>query len=179
MEEFMSDTDNPFQSPEADAQIVRPLVTQGTFTEIMVKYLSDASPWLRFLGIMGYIGSGLLVLSGLLCFFAMPFTGFLLDEFPDVFGMVIGSLAPVMVIYAVYFIGAGVVMFFPALFTYRFGAKIRSYTLTGSEAELELAFRNNMSLWKFKGILTIIGMAAAPVLIIISVVIIVAVMALG
>jgi hypothetical protein len=179
MEEFMSDANNPFRSPEEGTQVVRPLVSQGSLTEIMVKYLIDASPWLRFLGIMGFIGSGLLALCGILSFISMPFTGFILNEFPDAFGMFLGSLAPVMVIYAIYFIGAGVVMFFPSLFTYRFGAKIRSYTLTGSEAELELAFRNNVSLWKFKGILTIIGMASIPVLIIISVFAIVAVMALG
>jgi hypothetical protein len=179
MEDFMSDANNPFRSPEADTQIVRPLVSQGALTEIMVKNLSDASPWLRFLGIMGFIGSGLLALVGVLSFFLMPFAGSIINQFPDVFDMFFGSLAPVLVIYAVYFIGAGVVMFFPALFTYRFGMKIRSYVLTSSEAELELAFRNNMSLWKFNGILMIIGMAAVPVLTVVSVFIIFAAMALG
>jgi hypothetical protein len=174
----MSDTSNPFQSPEADAQVVRPLVSQGTLTEIMVKNLNGASPWIRFIGIMGFIGSGFTVLGGIVSLFVMPFASSILDEIPDTFSMFVGSFAPMMAVYAVYVLGAGVVMFFPALFTYRFGTKIRSYVLTNSEAELELAFRNNLSLWKFMGILTIIGLAAVPILTIISVVIIAAAMAL-
>jgi hypothetical protein len=174
----MSDTNNPFQSPEADAQVVRPLVSQGALTEIMVKNLNGASPWLRFIGVMGFIGSGFTALGGIGSLFIMPFTSSILDEIPDTFSMFVGSFAPMLAVYAVYVIGASVVMFFPALFTYRFGAKIRSYVLTSSEAELELAFKNNMSLWKFMGILTIIGLAAVPVLTIISVVIVVAFMAL-
>jgi hypothetical protein len=154
------------------------LVSQGTLTEIMLKYLIRASPWLRFLGIMGFIGCGFMVLGGIMSFAYVPFAGIMFDEFSDVISSVFGSLAPMLAVYAVYFIGAGVVTFFPALFTYRFGEKIRSYVLTNSEADLELAFRNNMSLWKFKGILMIIGMAAVPVLTVISVVIIAAAMAL-
>jgi hypothetical protein len=175
----MSDATNPFQSPQADSQVVRPLVSQGTLSEIMVKYLSDASPWLRFIGIMGFIGSGLMVLLGIIFFASMPFAGNMLDQsLDDVLGTVFGLLAPMMAVYAVLFIGSGVVAFFPSLFTYRFGALIRNYTITNSEADLELAFRNNMSLWKFKGILVIISLAAAPILTIISVVIIAAAMAL-
>jgi hypothetical protein len=109
----------------------------------------------------------------------MPFATSILEGYPDVYDALVGSFGPMMVVYAFYFIGAGVVMFFPALFTFRFGVKIRSYVSTGLEAELELAFRNNMSLWKFNGILTIIGIAAIPVLTIVSVAIIVAAMALG
>jgi hypothetical protein len=174
----MSDATNPFQSPQAGSQVVRPLVSQGMLSEIMVKYLSDASPWLRFLGIMGFISSGLMVLGGIMSFTYMPFAGIMFDEYSDVFSNILGSLAPMLAVYAVYFIGAGVVSFFPALFTYRFGEKIRNYTMTNSEADLELALQNNKSLWKFKGILMIISLAAAPILAIISVVIIAAAMAL-
>ncbi|MDR0312862.1 MAG: hypothetical protein LBI14_04635 [Treponema sp.] len=176
----MSDTTNPFQSPEADSQVVRPLVSQGALSEIMVKYLIGASPWLRFLGIMGFIGCGSMVLVGIMSFAYVPFAGVGLDEsLGDVFSVLIGTLAPMAAVYAVYFIGAGVVSFFPALFTYKFGTMIRSYSMTNSEADLEQAFRNNASLWKFKGILMIISLAAVPILIIISVVIIAAAMTLA
>jgi hypothetical protein len=83
-----------------------------------------------------------------------------------------------MIIYALYFLGAGVLMFFPALFTYRFGAKIRNYMETNSAPELESAFKSNKFLWKFNGILTIIALAIIPVVTVISIIVAV-VLAIG
>ena len=177
----MSDTVNPYQSPEADTKTVSPLVSQSSLTEPMMKYLNEASPWLRFLGVVGFIGSGLMVAGGLLCLVIMPLAKGILNAASDFFSFsaVLDPFIPLMAVYALYFIGAGTLMFFPALFTYRFGERIRSFFQTNSEGELELAFRNNRSLWKFKGILTIIGLAAFPVIIIITIIIAVAVMAIG
>jgi MFS family permease len=178
MEVIMSDIDNPFQSPDANTEIVKPLVSQGALTDTMMKYLSDASPWLRFMGIMGFIGSGFMVLGGLVSIVIMPFIVSALEEASSFLSGFIGALS-LMIVYALYMIGVGALIFFPALFTYRFGAKIRSYVLTNSEGELEQAFRNNRSLWKFNGILTIIGIAIIPVSIIIGIVVAVAFMAIG
>ena len=172
----MSDSANPYQSPEADTEVIKPLTVQGALTETMVKYLNGASPWMRFIGIVGFIGSGALVLLGILSFGFFPMASSL-----NLFGEVsffLGSLAPVMAIYAVNFIGGGVLMFFPAFFTYRFGVKIRKFTQTNSEQELEQAFKNNKSLWKFNGIVTIVGLAIIPVLIVIVIVVAFASMAL-
>ena len=173
----MSDL-NPYRSPEADVKIEKPLVSQGALTGVMLKYLGDASPWLRFLGIMGFIGSGLMVLGGLVCITFLPFAINIFDGASDFFSNFLAPMS-VMVLYSLYFIGAGVLMFFPALFTYRFGSKIRSFILSNSETELELAFRNNKFLWKFQGILMIIGIAVVPVIIIIGVIAAVAFLALN
>jgi len=87
--------------------------------------------------------------------------------FSDVWGAVFsGGLA-------VLCIGAGVLMFFPSLFIYRFGEKIRSYLRVGAEQELEQAFRNNKSFWKFTGIICIIYLAFIPVLIIVGIIVVV------
>ena len=173
----MSDLSNPYQSPEADIKIVKPLVSHGILTDTMLKNLRDASPWLRFMGIMGFIGSGFMVLAGTLFIFILPFGISIFDDGSDFFSGLLGS-SSLMIGYSMYFIGGGLLMFFPALFTYRFGAKIREFFLSNSEGELELAFRNNKSLWKFYGILTIIMLASLPILIIIGVIIAVAAFAL-
>ena len=177
----MSDFTNPYQSPEADTKIVRPLVPQGSLTEPMMKYLNEASPWLRFMGIIGFIVSGLLVLGGVISLIIMPFSASLFEAVPDAFFLsaFFGSYAPIMAVNALYLIGVGALVFFPALFTYRFGLSIRGYFQTNSEQDLEQAFKNNKSLWKFNGIMTIIGLAAVPVIIIITVIITVAVLAIG
>jgi len=62
-------------------------------------------------------------------------------------------------------IGA-LLIFVPSLFLYKTGGRIRSYLRTGADQDLEQAFKNNMSFWKFAGIICIIQLAFLPLLII-------------
>jgi hypothetical protein len=170
-EETMSDAVNPYQSPEAAVIPEKPLAIQGTLTETMLVYLKGATPWLRLVGILGFICSGFVALTG---FSILPFItivnrlwtdmpGF--ESLDGVFGAVFNGTMMIL------FIGAGVLLFFPSLYIFRFGEKIRSYLKTGADADLELAFRNNKSLWKFAGILCIVQLAFVPLLIIGSVIV--------
>ena len=162
----MSDAVNPYQSPETAAVPVKPLVAQGTLTEAMLIYLKQASPWLRFIGILGFIGAGLTFLSGLVSIAFVPLMRQIWDEIPgfdtvsDVVSAIFGGT---MVVFC---LGGGVLLFFPALFIYRFGDKIRSYLRTGTDQELEQAFKNNKSFWKFVGIIYIISLAFIPLMIV-------------
>jgi hypothetical protein len=61
-------------------------------------------------------------------------------------------------LFGLFFLGAIALMFFPVLFIFRFGQKIKSYVHTGNEGDLEQAFKNNKSFWKFTGILSIISL---------------------
>jgi hypothetical protein len=166
----MSDNINPYQSPQNP---VNPAADgSARLTETMILYLKRASPWLRFMGIMGFIVCGIVVLIGLIFLFALPVMGSLwgsISEFGDLsaaFGTALGA-----VIGAVYFFAIAALSFFPALFSFNFGNKIRAYLQSGSDQDLELAFKNNKSLWKFNGILTIIGLAFIPVMVIIGIVV--------
>jgi len=170
IEAFMSDALNPYQSPETLA-VPQPLVAEGTLTETTLIYLRQASPWLRFIGILGFISAGLTALSGVVFFAIAPLMQELWGDIPgfkavfsDVWGAVFsGSLA-------IFCVSAGVLMFFPSLFIYRFGERIRSYLRTGTDQELEQAFKNNKSFWKFVGILCIIQLAFLPLAIIGSII---------
>ena len=163
----MSDTVNPYQSPENVAVPVIPLAVQGKLTETMLSYLKEASPWLRFVGIIGFVSAGFTFLSGIFLFILFSVLGQFWRGIPgfntsagDYIGEFFGGSM------AVIFIAAGVLVFFPALFLYRFGEKIRGYLRTGADQDLELAFKNNRSFWKFTGILCIIQLAFIPVIII-------------
>ena len=163
----MSDTVNPYQSPETEAVPVKPLVAQGTLSETMLIYLKGASPWLRFIGILGFIGSGITALSGLSLFAINPMMSRIWGEIPGFDAAFGGTLTTVFSgSMAVFCAGIGVLMFFPSFFVYRFGDKIRSFLRTGMDQDLELAFRNNKSLWKFLGIISIIELAFIPLTII-------------
>ncbi|MDR0641297.1 MAG: hypothetical protein LBG07_02425, partial [Treponema sp.] len=132
---------------------------QGILTAFMIRCLRETSPWLRFVGIVGYIGAALLIVSGIVTM-ATGFggiTGF--RYFPLVSGLAGFSYIPL-----------GALAFFPARFTYRFGQKIRHYLSSGAEKDLEEALKNNRSLWKFSGILIIVYLSFIPVGIIAAVV---------
>jgi hypothetical protein len=162
----MSDIENPWKSPEAEIAPVASLAPHGALTEGMLGYLSGASPWLRFIGIMSFIGCGLIILLGVVFLGIGPFIAGAFDELFDGFNM--GGFAGGL-IGGIYII-LGAVCLLPAKFIYSFGAKIRSYRSSGAEQDLEAAFKNNKSLWKFLGILTIIEIALVPVMIIGSII---------
>jgi len=159
----MSDTNNPYQSVNVNIEDKTPVPAgDAILTASMLSHLSRAQPWLRFLGVMGYIGVGFIALAGVIMMFASP----LLSRFGDTGlsgGMAVGMGALYLVL--------AVTAFFPAKFTFKFGNKIRAYRQGGRPEDLEEAFSNNRSLWKFSGILMIIYLAVIPVVLIVSIII--------
>jgi Ca2+/Na+ antiporter len=130
-------------------------ITQGgqvrVLTDNALFYLKGASPWLRFIGVLGYISCGFMVAGGLIMLIAAP----LLEDFSidGTTGFLMGIL----------YLASAVITFFPARFAYSFGARLRNYFLSNTEKELELAFKYNKSLWKFYGIAMIIVLALIPI----------------
>jgi hypothetical protein len=165
----MSNDVNLYQSPQSPANPAAG--NGGPLTGIMLRHLKDASPWLRFIGVIGFISSGFLAMGGLGSFVSSFFMGNLWREIPevseyaDIFGIFFG------VFMGLYFIIFAVLSFFPSLFVYNFGTRIRSYLQSGMDRDLETAFKNNKSLWKFMGVLMIISLAFIPVLLVIGVVV--------
>ncbi|MDR3166999.1 MAG: hypothetical protein LBT93_03565 [Treponema sp.] len=158
----MSDISNPYQSPQTENNPASSLVNRGVLTENMIFYLRGASPWLRFIGVLAYIGCGLVTAAGLAIMIGFPgITNSLffleMSSQGEVWGRSLGLV----------YIIIGIIGFFPARFTYNFGAKIRVYLQSNAEQDLELAFKNNKSLWKFNGILAIIYLAIVPIALVI------------
>jgi hypothetical protein len=159
----MSDFANPYQSPESASVPEKTPGARGMLTDLMLRYLKEASPWLRFLGIMGFIGCGLSVGGCLIIALVVGFSSAVASAFSEGF---LGGAFPgwiFSVLYAVLGLIAGVVGFFPSRFLYSFGSGIRNYFVSGREQDLETALRNNKSFWKFCGIACIIYLAFIPV----------------
>ena len=133
----------------------------------MLRYLKEASPWLRFVGILGFISCGFIALGAFFTIVGTITAAAFMREF-----IPMGEFLtyPIWLISPMY-IAIGVLCFFPSLFTYNFGAKIRRYQLSNSDEDLEQAFKNNKSFWKFYGILCIIYLAFIPVMMILSILI--------
>jgi magnesium-transporting ATPase (P-type) len=159
----MSDTVNPWQSPAAAVK-AEENAPQGVLTAAMIRFLKEASPWLRFIGILGYIGVGFCIVAGVIMAIALMISGAGQSAFAGFAGFASTFMGLIYIV-------AGVMAFFPARFTHRFGVKIRHYLLNGAEKDLEEAFKNNRSLWKFAGIVMIVYLALVPVGIIVAVVV--------
>jgi hypothetical protein len=129
-------------------------------TDTMAAYLKQASPWLRFVGVLSFISCGLLAVFGFFMIIASPFMGEIFEFAGDFGALLLG----------IFYIVLGALFFFPSRYLYNFGARIRNYMLSNAEYELELALKNNRSLWKFFGISSIICLALIPVVTIISVI---------
>ncbi|MDR1024400.1 MAG: hypothetical protein LBL56_01640 [Treponema sp.] len=156
----MSDTGNPWQSPDTEATALE-AESRKVLTPLMVHYLKGASPWIRFMGVLSYIGAALLVLTGII-FIVMMVRG------SSLFNTGFFNAASVAYMGGIYLV-MGALAFFPAHFTYSFGAKIRHYLLGDGEKDLEEALRNNRALWKFNGILVIVCLSFSLLILIVSV----------
>ena len=165
----MSDMSNPYQSPAADVSAVRPMLAPGGISEKALFYLKAASPWMRFLGIIGFIGCGFLVLFGIFMV-TLPAIFLRMADIPDteVEAARQGVVGIMGAVGGLFYILAAVLSFFPSRWLYKTGAKLRSYARTGSDLDLEEAFRNSRAFWKFLGIITIIWLAFLPVGIVIT-----------
>ncbi|MCL2764275.1 MAG: DUF5362 family protein [Treponema sp.] len=159
----MSDYTNQYDSPYAPV-VPEKMQSSGSLTETMLRYLKEASPWLRFVGIMGFIHCGFIAIGVIITIVASIIASDFLGEFGS---FPIWLLSP-------FYIALGVLLFFPSLFTYNMGERIQKYQFSNSNEDLEQAFKNNKSFWKFYGIMYIIYLSIIPVMIIISIVFMVA-----
>ena len=166
----MSDMENPYASPQTEIVPVNELRNQGALTDTMLGYLKEAAPWLRFLGIVCYISCGLMAFSGIAAIIGMGALSSLWESIPELDSL--GSIFNTVFSFSMgsNFLLVAVLFFFPARFIHNFGVKLRSYFQNGKEQELELALKNNKSLWKFLGILMIINLAMIPVIIVLAII---------
>jgi hypothetical protein len=154
---------NPYESPQAEISSVKPLTNQGVLTETMVLHLKKTAPWMSFIGIIGFIGCGLLLI------------------FMVVMSISVNSLIPTGVpgaaalgqAFTAIMIALQVIslplIFFPSFFLFSSGKKIRNYVHSGNDADLETAFKFNKFFWTFSGVLTIIYTSIMALILIFSI----------
>lgn len=169
--EVNMDEQNPYKSPDAPAAPLAGAESGQNLTETMLMYLRDAAPWMRFMGIVGFVVSGLTAFTGLILMIGMFAAGNLVNEALSVQDGAAGIMQRMGFLGGLVYVGVAALSFFLSRFVYLFGVQIRRYALSYNSADLELAFKNNRSLWRFIGIYTIVCLSAAPVLLIIGAVV--------
>jgi Family of unknown function (DUF5362) len=109
-------------------------------------YLSETAKWANFLGIVGFVLSGILVIVAL-------FAGTLMGRMSSYGGSEAAMGAGMITI--LYLIIA-VVYFFMSLFLFRFAGKMKAALYANDQVSLNDSFLNLKNLYKMMGILTII-----------------------
>ena len=119
--------------------------------------LGQASPWIRFLSILGFIGVGLLAVAGLL-----------LVVFGSSFGRVFGLafFAPLL---GVVYVALAVVVFFPTHMLLRLASRGKKYAGAGDPTDLEAFAVQVRGLSRFYGIFAIVMIAVYAVALIVVV----------
>jgi hypothetical protein len=172
-EAIVAERENPYSIPEASiptAPSPEPSAV-GSVTEKTKAFIAKAGPWATFLGVMGFIGAGSIVLMALVFTFAAGLAGSLSDSFSflkPLGGLIGGAIG---LIYAL----CAILVFFPSLFLVNVGKASKKYRLRGDASDLEKFAENVKKLFKFYGVSMI--SVFALYFVIILVVIVVAVVA--
>jgi hypothetical protein len=115
--------------------------------------LREMAMWGRFLGILGFIYSGIVAVMAVLSGF---FFEKLLPKVPDR-EVNAAALAGGLVLGLIYFVMA-VVVFFLSLYLFRFGSKAQAAIKTIDQETLGDSFKNLKLYFRFIGIVTIISL---------------------
>ena len=107
-------------------------------------YFVQSAKWSKFLGIIGYVGTGLVVLAAI----GMIFLGSSISGIPGL------PFSPSIL--GVFYIGVAVLSFFYSKYLHAFGTKMLAAAENNSKEMLELAASNLKSWFKLMGIVTII-----------------------
>lgn len=115
-------------------------------------YLMETARWGKFLAILGYIGLGFLFVLSMFMMFGMSFLSNSLSEMSGLYQTQSLSFVSIGIMYI--FIIA--IYFFPIYFLHIFSLRVKSGLLTNNAEDVEMAFKNLKSLFKFMGVVSIV-----------------------
>ena len=137
-----------------------------TISNTAINDLSESGKWTKFLSIIGFIFSGLIVIMGL-------FSGSIMSSIPN--GQISNMFNGMGIIAGGMYILMGLLYFFPSWYLFKFSQKIKKALSTQNNNDLNLnaAFNNQKSFYKFWGILTIISIGIYVLLFLITLIVLV------
>ena len=150
------DTENTLNQetlPTENQSEVKPETLE--LTEEINHNLHSAGKWSQFLAILGFIGTGFMVLAGITMSIVTAFIPNQTNVFPF----------PMALFGVIYIIFAGV-YFLPVFYLYRFSSSIKQAVALKKQDQLSNAFNNLRAHYKTFGIIMIVFMCLYPIFII-------------
>lgn len=117
----------------------------GSLSRGVVEQLLGTRPWVRVFSILMFIGAGFMVLGGALMLVG---TGFAAVSSSSN-AMPMGVMGVAM---GVFYILIAAVYIYPALKLWKYANGISALSFSGSQADLEVALREQRRFWKFLGV---------------------------
>jgi len=114
--------------------------------------LRETQPWVRFMGIMGFVSVALMVLVGL---------GM------GAFGLAGGR--PEMMVLVIVYPLMGLLYFFPSLYLVRYASRIAAFNGSQQVGDLEAALSEQKAFWRFVGILTVVGLVLTALMFVLAI----------
>ena len=124
-------------------------------------HLWDAARWARFLAVCGFVLLGLMIIYGIAMSVMFANMMSAADNWPPGYersGMGSAMGLGMGVGMAVFYVICAALAFFPYLFLFRFATKMRNALLSTDQSILNESFKNLKILYRYMGILTIIGL---------------------
>ena len=116
-------------------------------------YLSETARWARFMGIVGYVFTGLLVIGA---FFAGAFMNFMAKNAPDNGGPNPFSSGVFSIVMGAYFFLIALIYYFPSRYLHQFGVNTLNALHHNEQISFTQAFSRLKSFFKFFGVFTLI-----------------------
>lgn len=131
------------------------------FTESIKNDIIRGAKWAKFLAILGFIGTGFMVLAGLVMFGLMGFMDSDMGPYSQM-----GPMADVFKFMPLLYILIALVYFFPCYYLFQYASKSTNAVINEDLPGMELAFTNQFRMYRFVGIATIAMMVLYALLMI-------------
>lgn len=114
-----------------------------------LSYLTETARWGKFLAIVGFVTCGLIAILSFFIGTIMSSSAFAVYN-ANGLGAAMGALLTIV------YLAIALLYFFPCLYLYRFSVRLKAALSGNDQVQLNQALKNQKSLFKFVGILTII-----------------------
>jgi hypothetical protein len=142
---------NPYQASSVPGITAAGSNQGGGISPTVISHLSRTKPWVQFLGVLGMILSGLILLVGLFVMLGGDAAN------RAMLGRAQGeSAAPMMMGLGVFYLLLGALYFYISVKLFGYGSAIGNLRYSGQIEHLELALDRQRSVWKSIGIIMLI-----------------------
>lgn len=112
------------------------------------KSLRATWPWTRLLSVLGFIGTGLMILAGLVVMVGESF-------------IPVSEKAPPLVLMGILYVLSSVLYLVPSIWLSKFSSAASAFLKSGHAIELGKAIAYQKSFWKFIGIMALVSIVLA------------------
>jgi hypothetical protein len=146
----MENDPNPYSTPGSDVFAGSSAVGGGEVTDGVIDQLQRTKGWVKFIGVMAFIGAAFMVVGGLVIMAGGAMGGIFSGDAGGALGAGFGFGMGLM------YIVMAILYIYPGMKLWAYGKRIDQLLQDRATLTLEAALNEQRSFWKFTGIMMII-----------------------